>query len=254
MRNTYHHHSEERKPLRWFASPLKEDQDEKEKRSPPITRENTQSILGDGVQNADVEAGLPLELECDAQQLRDLPAFQRHAEATNVELFFDLCKYHNLHPTSNTSLITLCSSLCRELDHVHFTQRDQRQRLSSRLHRFLLSAVADVVLELALRCSIHRRLHLRAMRQSSALRCHGRFRCRRPCLGAWKGNELSSEVPDTFVHPHVLAPGTGCSVWCDFVLRAQAQKYHLAFIPRHRLDTCCFDHIRRHNWSTSGEF
>jgi hypothetical protein len=32
MGNTYHHHSEERKPLRWFASPLKEDQDEKEKR------------------------------------------------------------------------------------------------------------------------------------------------------------------------------------------------------------------------------
>jgi hypothetical protein len=104
MGNTYHHHSEERKPLRWFASPLKEDQDGKEKRSPPITRENTQSILGDGVQIADTEAGLPLELERDAQELRGLPAFQRHAEATNVELFFDLCKYRYLHPTSNTSL------------------------------------------------------------------------------------------------------------------------------------------------------
>jgi hypothetical protein len=94
MGYNYHHHNNEKKPLRWFASPLVEYHDEKEHQSPPITRENTQSVFENDAQGVNAEAGLNLEVEACAQELRDMPAFQRHAEATTQELFFDLCKYY----------------------------------------------------------------------------------------------------------------------------------------------------------------
>jgi hypothetical protein len=97
MGHNYHHHNHEKKPLRWFASPLVEETSEKEHQSPAITRENTQSVLDSEVQGTDAEVVLALEVETCAQELRDMPAFQRHAEATTQELFFDLCKYHGVH-------------------------------------------------------------------------------------------------------------------------------------------------------------
>lgn len=100
MGNTYHHHSEEKKPLKWFASPLVEDHvkddGEKEHQSPAITRENTQSVLDSEFHDPNAEAGLQLEVEVCTQELRDMPSFKRHAEATNQELFFDLCKHLDL--------------------------------------------------------------------------------------------------------------------------------------------------------------
>ncbi|KAI4624491.1 hypothetical protein J4E83_004166 [Alternaria metachromatica] len=106
MGNTYHHHSEEKKPLKWFASPLVEDHvkddGEKEHQSPAITRENTQSVLDSEFHDPNAEAGLQLEVEVCTQELRDMPSFKRHAEATNQELFFDLFFVANL--TTFTSL------------------------------------------------------------------------------------------------------------------------------------------------------
>lgn len=100
MGNTYHHHSEEKKPLKWFASPLVEDHikdhGDMEHQIPAITRENTQSVLGSEFQDHNAEADLQLEVEVCTQELRDMPSFQRHAEATTQELFFDLCKYSKL--------------------------------------------------------------------------------------------------------------------------------------------------------------
>jgi hypothetical protein len=92
MGHGYHHHSHEKKPLQWFASPLAEDHHKKEHQSPPITRENTQAVLDSGNRSDDVDDGPPLQARADDTKLHDMPEFQRHAEATTQELFFDLCK------------------------------------------------------------------------------------------------------------------------------------------------------------------
>ncbi|RII21724.1 hypothetical protein CUC08_Gglean000891 [Alternaria sp. MG1] len=102
MGHGYHHHSHEKKPLQWFASPLAEDHHKKEHQSPPITRENTQAVLDSGTRSDDVDDGPPLQARADDTKLHDMPEFQRHAEATTQELFFDLFFVANL--TTFTSL------------------------------------------------------------------------------------------------------------------------------------------------------
>ncbi|CAN9221974.1 unnamed protein product [Alternaria sp. RS040] len=102
MGHGYHHHNHEKKPLQWFASPLAEDHHKKEHQSPPITRENTQAVLDSGTQSDEVDDGPPLQARADDTKLHEMPEFQRHAEATTQELFFDLFFVANL--TTFTSL------------------------------------------------------------------------------------------------------------------------------------------------------
>ena len=98
----YHHHAHEKKPLTFFASPLADDEHlEKEGRNSPLSRSSSKPREENNF-NRDTEAGLPTEVEVCAQALRDVPAFQRHAEATTQELFFDLFFVANL--TTFTSL------------------------------------------------------------------------------------------------------------------------------------------------------
>ena len=99
----YHHHAHEKKPLTFFASPLANDEHlESEDRPSLISRSSSSKPREETDLNRDTEAGLPTEVEVCAQELRDVPAFQRHAEATTQELFFDLFFVANL--TTFTSL------------------------------------------------------------------------------------------------------------------------------------------------------
>jgi hypothetical protein len=89
------HHSHQKKPLNFFCLPLIDDRDdEKDGVSPTISRAATRTVE-DGRHGS--EAGLPFEAYACNEELRDIPAFLRHAEATSQELFFDLCKSMTIH-------------------------------------------------------------------------------------------------------------------------------------------------------------
>lgn len=89
-----HDHHHEKKPLAFFASPLHEEPQESHHDGSAPTGRHLSSGASEDLRKDThaTEAALPLNSTED-QGLHDLPAFRRHAESTNAELFFDLCTY-----------------------------------------------------------------------------------------------------------------------------------------------------------------
>ena len=112
------HEEHPKAALTFFASPLRPDHKVQQTRS--------SSPANNGV-GLDVERSeeVPLPNPTD-EQLHDMPAFQRHAEASNHELFFDLCKLKPSTTTIYASLILQSiHSLRGQPDNLHFTEGDQ---------------------------------------------------------------------------------------------------------------------------------
>jgi hypothetical protein len=129
------HEHRQRAGLRFFASTLVPDA-----LVPPAGHHGPSTSVASEVENvAEVDIHLRLDNATDSD-MRDMPAFQRHEEASNHELFFDLCK-SKTSPHSIWQLLTMFSidSLRCEPHNVHLAKGDQRFGKSPSLRWFLLS-------------------------------------------------------------------------------------------------------------------
>jgi hypothetical protein len=89
-----HEHFHEKKPLKFFASPLHDEIEETHHGSYHAHHHASVALkkLEDETKHHHHSTEDNVVFEAEDDSLYDMPAFQRHAEATTAELFSDLCK------------------------------------------------------------------------------------------------------------------------------------------------------------------